>query len=105
MKKFLIPVLTLSCAVVLTAVAQKSPTAKPAVKQPFSVVESTIPEMQKALKEGRVTSHELVTQYLVRIAMYNQQLRAAITVNPKALSLADQLDRERKAGLRLINRG
>src|ERR1051326_5834086 len=98
MKNFYILALFLSCAVVLTAVAQKSPAAKPATKQPFSVVESTIPEMQKALKEGRVTSHDLVTQYLIRIAMYNQQLRAAITVNPKALSLADQLDGERRAG-------
>src|SRR5688500_394497 len=65
---------------------------------PFSVVEKTIPEMQQALKEGRVTSRELVLQYLVRIATYEDKLNAIITVNPKALDEADALDRERKAG-------
>src|SRR5687768_5541598 len=65
---------------------------------PFNVVEKTIPEMQQALKDGRVTSRELVLQYLVRIATYEDKLNAIITVNPKALEEADALDRERKAG-------
>jgi amidase len=71
--------------------------AKDAPK-PFSVVEASIPEMQAALKAGRVTSRDLVLQYLVRIATYEDKLNAAITVNPKALDEADALDRERKAG-------
>jgi amidase len=66
--------------------------------KPFSVVEASIPEMQAALKSGRVTSRDLVLQYLVRIATYEDKLNAAITVNPKALDEADALDRERKAG-------
>jgi amidase len=66
--------------------------------KPFTVVEATIPEMQAALKDGRVTSRELVLQYLVRIATYEDKLNAIITVNPKALEEADALDRERKAG-------
>jgi amidase len=66
--------------------------------KPFSVVEASIPEMQAALKSGRVTSHELVQQYLLRIATYEDKINAAITVNPKALEEADALDRERKAG-------
>ena len=66
--------------------------------KPFSVVEASIPEMQAALKSGRVTSHELVQQYLTRIATYEDKINAAITVNPKALEEADALDRERKAG-------
>src|SRR6476659_5424935 len=64
----------------------------------FTVVEATIPEMQKAMKDGKVTSRQLVEQYLIRIALYNSQLNAVITVNPKALEEADRLDRERKAG-------
>jgi amidase len=67
-------------------------------KAPFSVVEATIPQMQEALRSGRVTSRELVLQYLVRIATYDAKLNAVITVNPKALEEADALDRERKAG-------
>ena len=64
----------------------------------FSVVEATIPEMQAAMKEGRVTSRGLVTQYLLRIALYNRKLNAVITVNPNALKEADARDRERAQG-------
>ncbi|MBX6363634.1 MAG: amidase [Gemmatimonadetes bacterium] len=64
----------------------------------FSVFEASIPEMQAALKEGRVTSHELVQQYLTRIGLYEDKLNAAITVNPNALKEADELDRERAQG-------
>ncbi len=72
-------------------------TNKPAPK-PFSVVEASISDMQAALRDGRVTSHELVQQYLTRIATYEDKLHAAITVNPNALQEADERDRERAAG-------
>ncbi len=62
---------------------------------PFTVVDASIPQMRAALAQGRVTSRQLVTQYLVRIALYEDKLHAAITVNPKALEEADALDRER----------
>ena len=54
--------------------------------------------MRAALEQGRVTSRDLVTQYLVRIALYEDQLHAAITVNHNALQEADALDRERVQG-------
>jgi amidase len=66
--------------------------------KPFSVVEATIPEMQAALKAGRVTSREIVLQSLTRIATYEDKLNAAITVNPRALEEAEALDRERAQG-------
>ena len=47
---------------------------------------------------GRVTSRQIVQQYLLRIALYEHKLHAAITVNPKALELADERDRERAQG-------
>jgi len=64
----------------------------------FSVVEASIPDMQAALKTGRVTSRELVLQSLVRIATYEDKINAVITVNPNALKEADERDRERAAG-------
>jgi amidase len=64
----------------------------------FNVVEAGIPEMRTALEQHRVTSRELVTQYLVRIAMYEDKLHAALTVNPNALREADERDRERAQG-------
>jgi amidase len=72
--------------------------AVPAAGQPFSVVEATIPEMTAAMEQHRVTSREIVLQYLVRIATYEDQLHAAITVNPKALEEAEARDRERAQG-------
>src|SRR5438105_1843631 len=64
----------------------------------FTVVEAGIPEMRDAMAKGRVTSRELVAQYLMRIATYEHRLHAALAINPHALALADELDRERAAG-------
>jgi len=72
--------------------------AKEKPQPPFNVVEASISDMQAALKSGRVTSHELVQQYITRIATYEDKLHAAITVNPNALKEADERDRERASG-------
>src|SRR6185503_3977967 len=64
----------------------------------FNVVETSIPVLQKAMADGRLTSRQLVVEYLTRIGLYEDQLKAAITVNPKALQEADALDRERASG-------
>src|SRR5438128_2008955 len=78
-------------ALVIQAKDQKTQT-------PFTVVEASIADMQAALKSGRVTSHDLVQQYLNRIAFYDKKLNAVMTVNPNALKEADERDQERKAG-------
>jgi amidase len=65
---------------------------------PFSVAEKTIPEMRAAMEQGRLTSRDLVREYLVRLALYEDRLNAAITVNPRALGEAAERDRERAAG-------
>ena len=93
-------------AVVLVAVSAfaamraqngRKPSASTSHK-PFTVVEATIPEMRAAMEQGRATSRDIVQQYLSRIATYEDRLHAAITVNPKALELADERDRERAQG-------
>lgn len=61
-------------------------------------MEATIPEMRAAMRNGRITSRELVRQYLTRIGMYEDKLHAALYVNPKALEEAEALDRERARG-------
>src|ERR1051325_6482049 len=93
MKRAAIPALLL-LAFALPSVAALKKTAE----KPFTVVEASIADMQAALKSGRVTSHELVQQYLTRIATYEDKLHAAITINPNALKEADERDAERKAG-------
>ena len=84
----------IGAAIIHTSAAEQRGSAQPA----FSVFEASIPEMQAAMKSGRVTSHELVQQYLTRIATYEDTLHAAITVNPNALQEADVRDRERREG-------
>src|SRR5438105_880979 len=49
----------------------------------FTVVEAGIPEMRDAMAKGRVTSRELVAQYLMRIATYEHRLHAALAINPR----------------------
>jgi amidase len=82
-------------ALLLTSLTSVAISAK---DKPFSAVEATIPEMQSAMKAGRVTSRQLVEQYLMRIAMYEDRLNAAIHVNANALREAEALDRERAQG-------
>ena len=87
---------SLAIALAVAASAPLSSQSKPAAK--FSVVEASIPDMQRAMREGRVTSRQLVEQYLIRIALYEEKLNATMAVNAKALEEADRLDRERRAG-------
>lgn len=64
----------------------------------FTVVEASISDMRTALEQHRVTSRELVMQYLMRIAVYEDKLHAALTVNPNALGEAEARDHERAQG-------
>ncbi len=100
MNKLLMLVAAPAAAATLVGVsAQSHRAAEPArATHPFSVVEASIPEMRAAMEQGRITSHELVRQYLERIGMYEDKLHAAITVNPNALKDADERDAERRAG-------
>jgi amidase len=66
--------------------------------RPFRLVDASIPEMRTAMAEKRLTSRELVSQYLIRIALYENRLHAALAVNAHALDEAEALDRERAAG-------
>src|SRR6188768_4403625 len=87
------PRATFVCVLVLSAI---SISAQGPAR--FNVVEATIPQMQAAMAKGQVTSRQLVEQYLMRIAMHEDRLHAALAINPKALDEADALDRERAQG-------
>lgn len=85
-------------AILLFAQCDRSPVRSSGPQQPFTVVEATIPEMREAMERGQITSRELVLRYLTRIALYEDTLNAAITVNRNALDEAEALDRERAQG-------
>src|SRR5579862_7204828 len=56
--------------------------AAPGETTPFVIVEQDIPALRAAMEAGRVSSRAVVLQYLTRIAVYEDKLNAAITVNP-----------------------
>src|SRR2546426_11180474 len=93
----LLPVALL--AAVAPVAGQARPGGEPAGgRRPFTVVEATIPELQTAMAQRRVTSRAIVEQYLTRIALYEDRLNAIITVYPGALREAEERDRERAQG-------
>jgi Asp-tRNA(Asn)/Glu-tRNA(Gln) amidotransferase A subunit family amidase len=59
------------------------------------VTETTIDDVQSALRDGRVTCRWLVTAYLARIHAYDKAgpaLNAVQTINTRVLEQADRLD-------------
>jgi amidase len=98
MKRVLLPVLLVVAATLVPSAQSKQAARAPAPQPPFTVVEASIADMRAALEQRRVTSRELVQQYLLRIATYEERLNAVMAVNPKALEEAEALDRERAQG-------
>jgi amidase len=82
----------------LAAQARRPAASKPEPQAAFSVIEASIPDMRRALEQGRTTSRDIVQQYLTRIALYEDRLNAVITVNANVLKDADERDRERAQG-------
>ncbi len=72
------------------------PTASPPAS--FSVVETSIPEIQAAMERGDLSARQLVVEYLTRIALYEERLNAAVVINQNAISEAEALDAERARG-------
>jgi len=77
---------------------QQPPAKSSTSAQPISVLETPIADLRKAMEEKRTTSHDLVQQYLTRIALYEDHFNATLAVNPNALKDADERDRERADG-------
>src|ERR1700688_1715654 len=67
---------------------------------PFRFQEATIASIHAALAAGQLTCTQLTRLYLDRIAAYDMQgpaLHAIITVNPKAMEIAAEMDRSYQA--------
>jgi len=64
----------------------------------FDIEEMSVTEMQNAMKAGDVTSKQLVEIYLQRIKKLDGKLNSIIELNPDAVAIAEQMDKERKNG-------
>ncbi len=75
--------------------------AVPLLAQPhFDLEEATIADLQKRMQSGRETARSLVEKYLARIDEIDRRgpaLHSVIETNPDALTIADELDAERKS--------
>ena len=81
-----------ACLLLSLAIRRGSSQERPT----FRVDETTIADIHGALRAGRLTCRALVEQYLARIAAYDKTgpaINALVVVNPKALEVADSLDR------------
>ncbi len=68
--------------------------------KPFDLEETTIAALQEAMKSGKYTARQITEMYLDRIDEIDKHgpaINSVIEINPDALSIADALDRERKA--------
>ena len=80
---------------ILAMAACLAAVATPVLATDFKVEEATIPEIEQAFRDHRLTCHQLVQTYLDRIAAYDKQgpkLNAILTLNGSALAAADLLD-------------
>jgi amidase len=80
--------------------AREVPRTGPAPQShPFDLEEITIGKLQDGMRTGAFTARSLAEKYLAQIQAIDKQgpaLNSVIEINPDALSIADQLDKERK---------
>ncbi|MDT5121260.1 MAG: amidase [Acidobacteriota bacterium] len=66
----------------------------------FELEEVTIAELQAGMKQGKWTARSVAEKYLARIEKIDKQgpmVNSVIELNPDAISIAEALDKERKA--------
>ena len=67
----------------------------------FELNETTIDNLQQQMQTGKLTSAAITRMYLKRIDAIDKngpQLNAVIEINPDAITIAEAMDKERKAG-------
>ena len=75
--------------------------ATPGVTGAIDISEAGVAALQAAMQSGKTSSQALVRAYLARIKAYDKsgpRINSVIEVNPDALIIARELDKERKAG-------
>jgi Asp-tRNA(Asn)/Glu-tRNA(Gln) amidotransferase A subunit family amidase len=69
-----------------------------ALLEPFDSREASIDSVHNALSTGLTTCRGVVSSFIARIEVFNPTINAIITLNPNALSLADQMDMQILSG-------
>jgi amidase len=66
--------------------------------QAFEFEEKTAVELQAMMTKGEMSAKDIAEAYLRRIASVDKPINSIIEVNPDAVKIAEQLDRERRDG-------
>ena len=64
----------------------------------INLEEATVSGLQSAIASGQTTARKIAEGYLARIADIDKKLNSIIELNPDALVIADQMDKERTSG-------
>ncbi len=64
----------------------------------FELEEATVTDLQALMTKGEMSAKDIAEMYLKRIASIDKQINSIIEINPDAVSIAEQMDRERKSG-------
>ena len=61
-------------------------------------LEMDVLQLQKSLSTGKITSKQLVEFYFHRIKNLDNKLNSIIEINPDAIAIAEQMDKEPEEG-------
>jgi amidase len=78
------------------AAANSGPGAIRPVLHGIDLESATIPDLQKAMDRGRLSSVQLTRFYLSRIRVLDRKVNAVLAVNPDALRIAAASDQQRR---------
>lgn len=62
------------------------------------LIEMTVAELQAKMRSGELSAKKIAEKYLERIKDIDPKINSVVETNPDALRIAEELDRERKAG-------
>ncbi len=81
--------------------SQKNKTKETEAEDSFELLEWTIPQLQEAMQSGRYTAAAITKLYIDRINNIDRDgpgLNSVIELNPEAINIAKELDKERADG-------
>jgi len=103
MKKYFVRSLLITAIAIIFLITCDSPAKKETEKKPDTswIEEMTIIELQRGYSEGKYTISDVVKTYIDRINEIDKNgpcLNSVIILNPDALAIAEELDKELKEG-------
>ncbi len=82
----------------LTSCSEREATDESSGFAHFDLNEITVDDLRQKMESGEMTSETICRKYLERINRVDPVLKSVIEINPDALSIAREMDKERKEG-------